>query len=104
MKSGDMQNHDYHETVRSSLVGMKTADLEQKPGENEMASDSDQDYITSTGGSEKAEGKDIKDEQEEQKHFLKPDQKKEEKEENLKSDANENLKTPKKDRKQGSSR
>ena len=103
MKSGDMQNHDYHETVRSSLVDMKTADLEQKQGENEIDSDGDQDYITSMGGSEKAEGKNIKDEQEGQKHFLKPDQKKEEKE-NLESDANENLKTPKKDRKQGSSR
>ena len=103
MKSGDMQNHDYHETMRSSLVYMKTADLEQKPGENEMASDSDQDYITSKSVSKKAEVKGIKDEQEEQKHFLKPDQKKEEKE-NLESDAKENLKTPKKDRKQGSSR
>ena len=103
MKSGDMQNHDYHETMRSSLVYMKTADLEQKPGDNEIVSDGDQDYITSKSVSKKAEVKGIKDEQEGQKHFLKPDQKKEEKE-NLESDANENLKTPKKDRKQGSSR
>ena len=101
MKSGDMQNHDYHETMRSSLVCMKTGDLEQNPGENEIASDRDQDGKNSKGVSKIIEVKDIQEEQEGQKLiYLKPDLDNV----SLESDGNQSFKSPKKDRKQKSSR